>query len=122
MIPGGILQDYIFNPGVPKYLNYGALGMIIGHEMSHGFDSTGHKYDEAGKYLVTNCNSWTNNKMWMLGHLSESDFFTLFYPKVRKGIGGKTKRSKSTGSEQPVLKNIMTIFISNESMRQLMEL
>ena len=48
MIPGGILQDYMFHPGVPKYLNYGAIGSIIGHEMSHGFDSSGHKYDEAG--------------------------------------------------------------------------
>ena len=53
MIPGGILQDYMFHPGVPKYLNYGAIGSIIGHEMSHGFDSSGHEYDEEGKYVCT---------------------------------------------------------------------
>ena len=55
VIPAGVLHDYVFNPGAPKYLNYGALGAIIGHEMSHGFDNTGHKYDEIGKYMHTLC-------------------------------------------------------------------
>ena len=55
MIPAGILHDYFFNPDSPSYLNYGALGGIIGHEMTHGFDSSGHRFDEVGKDLYTIC-------------------------------------------------------------------
>ena len=48
-IPAGILHTYLFNPDAPQYLNYAAIAGIIGHEITHGFDSGGHKYDEEGK-------------------------------------------------------------------------
>ena len=52
-ITAGMLQDYYFNPDVPNSINYGALGMIVGHEITHGFDSNGHKFDEKGKPFLT---------------------------------------------------------------------
>lgn len=46
--PAGILNDPIFNPNNSMGANYGALGTVIGHEISHGFDDQGRKYDHDG--------------------------------------------------------------------------
>jgi len=44
----GILQSPFYRKGFPKYLNYGSLAMVIGHEITHGFDSTGRLFDKYG--------------------------------------------------------------------------
>jgi len=46
--PAGILQPPFFKGGYPRYLNYGAIGMVIGHEITHGFDDQGRQYDGTG--------------------------------------------------------------------------
>ena len=46
--PAGILQPPFFDPKRDIALNYGAAGMVIGHEMTHGFDDQGRKFDGDG--------------------------------------------------------------------------
>ena len=46
--PAGILQRPFFDPKADKAFNYGAIGVVIGHEMTHGFDDQGRQYDDSG--------------------------------------------------------------------------
>jgi endothelin-converting enzyme/putative endopeptidase len=46
--PAGILQPPFYQPGGDPALGYGAIGAVIGHELSHGFDDQGRKYDGQG--------------------------------------------------------------------------
>ncbi|MDI1355728.1 MAG: M13 family metallopeptidase [bacterium] len=48
VFPAGILQFPFFDAGADDAINYGAIGMVIGHEMTHGFDDQGSQYDEKG--------------------------------------------------------------------------
>lgn len=46
--PAAILQPPYFDPNADDALNYGAIGVVIGHEMTHGFDDQGRQYDKDG--------------------------------------------------------------------------
>uniref|UniRef100_A0A8C6T5D1 Neprilysin n=1 Tax=Neogobius melanostomus TaxID=47308 RepID=A0A8C6T5D1_9GOBI len=48
VFPAGILQPPFFSKGQTKSLNYGGIGMVIGHEITHGFDDNGRNYDKDG--------------------------------------------------------------------------
>lgn len=53
VFPAAIMQPPFFDPNRDDAANYGAIGAVIGHEFSHGFDDQGSKYDAKG-----NLNSW----------------------------------------------------------------
>jgi putative endopeptidase len=57
VFPAGILQPPFFNNDADDAVNYGAIGTIIGHEMTHLFDSQGRKFDENG-----NLTDWWTQK------------------------------------------------------------
>ncbi len=48
VFPAGILQYPMFDADVDDAMNYGGIGMVIGHEMTHGFDDQGSQYDKDG--------------------------------------------------------------------------
>ncbi|MBK8609247.1 MAG: M13 family metallopeptidase [Chitinophagaceae bacterium] len=48
VFPAGILQYPFFDADIDDAMNYGAIGMVIGHEMTHGFDDQGAQYDKDG--------------------------------------------------------------------------
>ncbi len=53
VFPAGILQPPFFDPTMDDAVNYGAIGVVIGHEMTHGYDDEGRKFDGQG-----NLNEW----------------------------------------------------------------
>jgi putative endopeptidase len=55
VFPAGILQPPFFNPQADDAINYGGIGAVIGHEMTHGFDDQGAKFDAQGNLK----NWWT---------------------------------------------------------------
>ena len=57
VFPAAILQPPFFNMDADDAVNYGAIGAVIGHEMGHGFDDKGSKYDGNGELR----NWWTNS-------------------------------------------------------------
>jgi putative endopeptidase len=64
VFPAGILQPPFFSENYDKALNFGGIGAVIGHEMTHGFDDQGCKYDAFG-----NLNNWwtdTDNEKYKL--------------------------------------------------------
>lgn len=55
--PAAILQPPFFNPDADDAVNYGGIGVVIGHEMTHGFDDQGRNYDKDG-----NLSAWWNKE------------------------------------------------------------
>ena len=56
VFPAGILQPPFFDPKADDAVNYGSLGFVIGHEMTHGFDDSGSQFDADGNLK----NWWTD--------------------------------------------------------------
>ena len=56
VFPAGILQPPFFDPKADDAVNYGAIGWVIGHEMTHGFDDQGSQFDAEGNLK----NWWTD--------------------------------------------------------------
>jgi putative endopeptidase len=48
VFPAGILQPPFWNRAAPEPVNYGAIGMVVGHELTHGFDDHGRRFDARG--------------------------------------------------------------------------
>ncbi|XP_071145795.1 endothelin-converting enzyme homolog isoform X1 [Mytilus edulis] len=57
VFPAGILQAPFYDQEYPKSLNFGAMGVVMGHELTHGFDDQGREYDKFG-----NLRPWWNNR------------------------------------------------------------
>jgi len=51
VFPAGILQPPFFTKGAPEPVNYGAIGMVVGHELTHGFDDEGRQFDADGNLV-----------------------------------------------------------------------
>ncbi|KAF5695215.1 endothelin-converting enzyme 1 [Fusarium denticulatum] len=74
-ILAGKQQYPIYSVGYPAYITYGGLGSIVGHEITHGFDSMGHQFDKTGKIRA-----WFDKKS-TAGFKKSSDCFVKQYAK-----------------------------------------
>ncbi|CAH0386035.1 unnamed protein product [Bemisia tabaci] len=85
-IPMGILQYPFYNLGL-EALNYGAIGSILGHELTHGFDDTGRKYDKTGNKLPW----WTNKTINEYMNKTEcfvEQYSSYYLPEINQSING----------------------------------
>ncbi|NNC92566.1 MAG: M13 family metallopeptidase [Acidimicrobiia bacterium] len=57
VFPAGILQPPFFSPDADDAVNYGSIGAVIGHEITHGFDDKGSRFDAGGNFA----NWWTDD-------------------------------------------------------------
>jgi predicted metalloendopeptidase len=85
VFPAGILQPPFFDPDADDALNYGGMGSVIGHEMTHGFDDQGSKFDSIGNLA----NWWTDADLKAFKERAQCiiDQFNGF--EVEKGLNQK---------------------------------
>ena len=75
--PAGILQYPFFDPKADEAFNYGAIGVVIGHEMTHGFDDQGRQYDADGNLK----DWWTASDA--KGFNERADLYANFFSNIK---------------------------------------
>ena len=75
--PAGILQYPFFDPKADEAFNYGAIGVVIGHEMTHGFDDQGRQYDADGNMK----DWWTASDA--KGFEKRADLYANFFSNIK---------------------------------------
>jgi putative endopeptidase len=119
--PAGILQPPFFDPNADDAVNYGAIGAVIGHEMSHGFDDQGRQYDAQGnlrdwwtpedaeKYkaaaqrIVDQFNSYTvidstthvNGRLTLGENIGDLGGLTIAYAAMERALAARRARGES---------------------------
>ncbi len=114
VFPAGILQPPFYNPNADDAVNYGGIGAVIGHEISHGFDDQGSKFDgkgnlhewwtpedrknftERGDCVVSQFNGYEvepglhqNGKLVLGESIGDLGGLTIAYAAYEKSIAGK---------------------------------
>ncbi|XP_053316875.1 endothelin-converting enzyme-like 1 [Spea bombifrons] len=83
VFPAGILQPTLYDPDFPQSLNFGGIGTIIGHELTHGYDDLGGQYDSFGNLAYW----WTDDSFGKFMKKAECvidlyDNFTVYNQQV----------------------------------------
>ncbi|CAB3411358.1 unnamed protein product [Caenorhabditis bovis] len=92
IFPAGILQFPMFVPDAPSYANYGAIGMGIGHEITHGYDDLGAQYDEKG-----NLRGWWHTETMMTFQKKKQCFVAQYGSKIEPITGRKCDGKMTIG-------------------------
>jgi membrane metallo-endopeptidase-like protein 1 len=92
--PAGILQKPFYSPTYLNSLNYGGIGVVIGHEITHGFDDQGRQYDADGNlrdwWQKSDLDSFVNKSQCIV------DQFSNFYVKeINEFVNGKHTQGES---------------------------
>lgn len=95
VFPAAILQPPFFNLEADDAVNYGAIGAVIGHEISHGFDDSGSKYDGNGNLR----NWWTENDAKEFEKRSQQLVaqYDQYQPLPGKNLNGKFTLGENIG-------------------------
>ncbi|XP_050041626.2 neprilysin-1-like [Dermacentor andersoni] len=91
--PSGILQGLFYQHGLPNSVNYGSIGAIIGHEITHGFDDEGSQYDADGKLKQW----WSNGTRSKFE--KKANCFVQQYGSIRDKTANMTLDGKNTLGE-----------------------
>jgi len=115
--PAGILQPPFFNPDADAAVNYGAMGAVIGHEMSHLFDDQGRKFDQSGNlrdwwtkedaeryvaeadklvkqfdaYTVVDSSTHVNGRLTLGENLGDFGGLTIAYHALQRALGDRPR-------------------------------
>jgi putative endopeptidase len=82
VFPAGIMQPPFFSASFDDAINYGAMGSVIGHEMTHGFDDQGRQYDASGNLK----NWWTDEDLKKFNERAECVVKQFNGFEVEKGL------------------------------------
>uniref|UniRef100_A0A914X3A2 Uncharacterized protein n=1 Tax=Plectus sambesii TaxID=2011161 RepID=A0A914X3A2_9BILA len=93
IFPAGILQFPVFVPQAPMGVNFGSIGMGIGHEVTHGYDDLGAQYDGMG-----NLRRWWDARTMQIFN-SKKQCFIAQYASKREPITGRQLDGKMTIGE-----------------------
>ncbi|KAK4879425.1 hypothetical protein RN001_007571 [Aquatica leii] len=90
--PAGILQGVFYSKDRPNYMNYGVMGFIIGHEITHGFDNRGRLIDKDG-----NVNNWWSEKTKKLFAIKAQCFIDQYnnYTALNISINGASTQGEN---------------------------
>ncbi|GLV35324.1 Neprilysin 5 [Carabus blaptoides fortunei] len=86
-VPMAMLLFPVYNLGL-EVLNYGAIGSILGHELTHGFDNNGRKYDKYGNYRQW----WSNSTIDHFENLTKcfiNQYSEFYVPEVDDNVDGE---------------------------------
>ena len=115
--PAGILQPPFFDANADDAVNYGAIGAVIGHEMTHGFDDSGRQFDATGnmrdwwtpedaakyksaaqlvveqfnQYTVVDDQSHVNGRITLGENIADLGGLTVAYAAMEKALAGKPR-------------------------------
>lgn len=95
VFPAGILQPPFFDPNAELAVNYGAIAVVIGHEMGHGFDDQGSKVD----YRGIQRNWWTNSVREAFDAMTSAlaDQYSAFQPLPGTFVDGRFTLGENIG-------------------------
>ncbi len=93
--PAAILQPPFFDPNADPALNYGSIGAVIGHEMGHGFDDQGRKFDASGKvrdwWSAATAKAYTDRAAQLVGQ------FNSYEPIPGQKVNGQLTLGENLG-------------------------
>ncbi len=117
VFPAGILQPPFYDPAADDAVNYGAMGAVIGHEMTHGFDDQGRQYDAQGNlrdwwtagdakrytaeaqkvidqfdaYTIVDSSTHVNGKLTTGENIADFGGLTVAYAAMQKAYAGRPR-------------------------------
>jgi predicted metalloendopeptidase len=91
VFPAAILQPPFFDPNADDAVNYGGIGVVIGHEMSHGFDDQGRKFGPDGSladwWTLTDANAFNDRTKRIVAEFSTFEVLPGLYVKGQNTLG-----------------------------------
>ena len=95
VFPAAILQPPFFDPSASDEMNYGGIGAVIGHEISHGFDDQGRKFD--GKGVLRDWWTDKDNELFMARANALVQQYNAFSPIPGMNVNGELTLGENIG-------------------------